>query len=125
MDDKLADYLLKALAGALTLLGLVAVLVGYLGVRDQSNIELQIPYLVSGGLGGLALVGLGALALIQYQMRLQARRFADLTESLDDWKEQALMEVRRFLENTEIEVEVAEPVDGLRAARRTAGRSSR
>ena len=125
MDDKLGDYLLKAAAGVLTLLGLVAVLVGYLGVRDESNIELQIPYLISGGLGGLALVGLGALALIQYQMRLQARRFADLTESLDDWKEQALMEVRRFLENTEIEVEVAEPVDGLRAARRTAGRSSR
>jgi len=118
MDDKLADYLLKALAGALTLLGLVAVLVGYLGVRDQSNIELQIPYLVSGGLGGLALVGLGALALIQYQMRLQARRFAELTDSLDEWKEQALSEVRRFLENTEIEVEVAEPVNSLRRGRR-------
>jgi hypothetical protein len=118
MDDKLADYLLKAAAGVLTLLGLVAVLVGYLGVRDQSNIELQIPYLVSGGLGGLALVGLGALALIQYQMRLQARRFADLTDSLDEWKEQALAEVRRFLENTEIEVEVAEPVSPLRSGRR-------
>jgi hypothetical protein len=119
MDDKLADYLLKASAGVLTLLGLVAVLVGYLGVRDQSNIELQIPYLVSGGLGGLALVGLGAMALIQYQMRLQARRFADLTDSLDEWKEQALAEVRRFLENAEIEVEVAEPVSSLRSGRRS------
>src|SRR3989442_3622727 len=97
MDDKLGDYLLKAAAGVLTLLGLVAVLVGYLGVRDQSNIELQIPYLVSGGLGGLALVGLGALALIQYQMRLQARRFADLTHSLDAGEEQAPPRGRPFL----------------------------
>src|SRR5260370_42368193 len=109
MDDKLADAVLKALAGALTLLGLVAVLVGYLGVRDQSNIELQIPYLVSGGLGGLGLVGLGAMALIQYQMRLQARRFADLTDSLDEWKEQALAGVRRLLENNETEGRGARP----------------
>ena len=124
MDDKLADYLLKALAGLLTLLGLVAVLVGYLGVRDQSNIELQIPYLVSGGLGGLALVGLGALALIQYQMRLQARRFADLTDSLDEWKEQALVEIRSFLEGAEIDVEVLTPATNGRTASRRRNRKA-
>jgi hypothetical protein len=109
MDDRLTDFGMKALAAALTIAGLVAVLVGYLGVRDQSHIELQLPYLISGGLGGLVLMGLGALVLIQYQMRIQARRFAEMTDSLDEWKEQALAELRSVLEGAEIDVEVLTP----------------
>ena len=109
MDERMTDLLLKVLAGALTLAGLVVVLIGYLGVRNHSDIELQLPYFISGGVGGLALMGLGALTLIQYQMRVQARRFAELTDSLEDWKEAALAEVRSFLENAHIELEVVEP----------------
>jgi hypothetical protein len=106
MDNRLADFLLRLVAGALTVLGLVAVLVGYLGVRNESDTVLQLPYVVSGGLGGLALMGVGALALIQYQMRIQARRYAEVTEALEDWKERALAEVRHFLETAVIDVEV-------------------
>ena len=109
MDDKLADFVLRALAVMLTAAGLVAVLIGYLGVRDHSDIVLQTPYFMSGGVGGLALMGLGALALVQYQMRVQARRFTQMTESLDEWKDAALSEIRGFLEGAEIEVEVLEP----------------
>ena len=109
MDDRLTDFTLRAAAALLTVAGLVAVLVGYLGVRDQSHIELQLPYLISGGLGGLVLMGLGALVLIQYQMRVQARRFAEVTDVLDEWKEQALAELRTFLEGAEIDVEVLTP----------------
>jgi hypothetical protein len=117
MDDRLTDFGMKALAAALTIAGLIAVLVGYLGVRDQSHIELQLPYLISGGLGGLVLMGLGALVLIQYQMRIQARRFAEMTDSLDEWKEQALAELRTFLEGAEIDVEVLTPAtNGRRRA---------
>jgi len=121
MDDRLTDFGMKALAATLTVAGLVAVLVGYLGVRDQSHIELQLPYLVSGGLGGLVLLGLGALVLIQYQMRIQARRFAELTDSLDEWKEQALAELRTFLEGAEIDVEVLTPAtNGRRRTKQSA-----
>ena len=109
MDDRLTDFSMKGLAAALTIAGLVAVLVGYLGVRDQSHIELQLPYFISGGVGGLVLMGLGALVLIQYQMRVQARRFAEVTDVLDEWKEQALAELRTFLEGAEIDVEVLTP----------------
>jgi len=117
MDDRLTDFGMKALAAALTVAGLVAVLVGYLGVRDESHIELQMPYLISGGLGGLVLLGLGALVLIQYQMRIQARRFAEMTDSLDEWKEQALAELRGFLEGAEIDVEVLTPTTNGRRRR--------
>jgi hypothetical protein len=119
MDDRLTDFSMKALAAALTVAGLVAVLVGYLGVRDESHIELQLPYLISGGLGGLVLLGLGALVLIQYQMRVQARRFAEMTDTLDEWKEQAIAELRGFLEGAEIDVEVLTPTTNGRS-RRTA-----
>ncbi len=122
MDDRLTDFGMKALAAALTIAGLVTVLVGYLGVRDESHIELQLPYLISGGLGGLVLMGLGALVLIQYQMRIQARRFAEMTDSLDEWKEQALAELRGFLEGAEIDVEVLTPTTNGR--RRTTKQST-
>jgi hypothetical protein len=119
MDDRLTDFSMKALAAALTVAGLVAVLVGYLGVRDESHIELQLPYLISGGLGGLVLMGLGALVLIQYQMRVQARRFAEMTDTLDEWKEQAIAELRGFLEGAEIDVEVLTPTTNGRRRRTT------
>jgi len=124
MDDRLTDFSMKALAAALTVAGLIAVLVGYLGVRDQSHIELQLPYLISGGLGGLVLMGLGALVLIQYQMRIQARRFAEMTDSLDEWKEQALAELRGFLEGAQIDVEVLTPTTNGRSRRRSSAKES-
>jgi hypothetical protein len=119
MDDRLSDFGLKALAAGLTIAGLIAVLVGYLGVRDESHIELQLPYLISGGLGGLVLMGLGALVLIQYQMRVQARRFAEMTDTLDEWKEQAIAELRGFLEGAQIDVEVLTPTTNGRRRRTT------
>ena len=96
----------------------VVVLVGYLGVRNESDVALQVPYLLSGGLGGLALVGLGALGLLQYQLRVQSRNNARLIEELDVWKESALVEVRRFLEGAEIEVSVEAPAQPVPATRR-------
>jgi hypothetical protein len=123
MDDRLTDLLWRALAVVLTVGGIVAVLVGYLGVRDHSDIVLQLPYFISGGVGGLALMGLGALALIQYQMRIQARRFAEVTDALDEWKEQALAELRGFLEGAQIDVEVLTPVTGNGNPRQRATRS--
>ena len=124
MDDRLNDFVMRGLAALLVVAGLVAVLVGYLGVRDQSHIELQLPYLISGGMGGLVLMGLGALVLIQYQMRLQARRFAEVTDALDEWKEQALAEIRTFLEGAEIDVEVLTPASNGKSARRRSTKAS-
>jgi hypothetical protein len=110
MDRRQTDFLLKLAAGALTVAGVVVVLVGYLGVRNHDDLVLQLPYVVSGGLGGLGLIGLGALALLQYQSRVHAAVVASLTAELDDWKERALhdikVELRRFLDTAEIEVEV-------------------
>ena len=124
MDNRLSDYALRFGAGALTALGVVVVLVGYLGVRNESDVALQIPYLLSGGLGGLALVGLGALGLLQYQLRFQSRNNARLIEELEAWKDAALTEVRHFLEGAEIEVSVGAPNQPATTARRTPATAS-
>lgn len=106
MNEDTKDLLLKIGAGGFNALGIVAVLVGYLGVRDEANIELQIPYLFSGGLGGLALVGVGALCLIHLQIRQQTRSITQITDELDDWKDAAIRELRTFLASAVVEIDL-------------------
>jgi hypothetical protein len=117
VNDTLTDLALKALAALLIVGGIICVLVGYLGVRDHDDIVLQLPYFASGGVGGLALIALGALALVQQQMREQSRRASRVTDSLEEWKEAALQEVRAFLEGATLELDVLEPATSLRRSR--------
>jgi len=109
MNNRLGDLGLKVLAAALVVGGLICVLLGYLGVRRNDDIVLQLPYLASGGIGGLALIALGAVALVLEQMREQSRRAAAVTEALEEWKETALAELRAFLETATLELEVGAP----------------
>jgi hypothetical protein len=107
MDHRKLNYLFKVTAAVCAVLGLMAVVIGYLGVRGEADMVLQLPYLASGGIGGLALIGIGAMALIRAQMQEQSARFSQLAEELDDWKGTALAEMRGFLESAEVELEVA------------------
>jgi hypothetical protein len=109
MNDRLTNLGVKTLTGALIAGGLLFVLLGFLGVRRESNIVLQLPYLASGGIGGLALIGLGALVVVQNQIREQARRAAAVTEALEEWKDAALGEFRAFLEGASLEMELRDP----------------
>lgn len=110
MPASLNSLLLRIAAGLLIVAGLVAVLVGYLGIRDESEVVLQLPYAISGGVGGLAVILLGAVTLIYSQMREQAQHAAEVVDSLEEWKEAALTEVRQFLEEATIEVDLADVV---------------
>lgn len=65
---------LVALIGA----GLVGVGVAWKGAAASLVVAFQLPYIVSGALGGLALVGFAAgLLLIQVRRRAEAQRRAD------------------------------------------------
>ncbi|MGQ0632085.1 MAG: hypothetical protein ACT4P1_13775 [Sporichthyaceae bacterium] len=109
MNYRLRDLGLKAVAGALVIGGLIAMLLGFLGVRREDSIVLQLPYLASGAVLGLGLIALGALALIQQQMREQTRRSAQVTEALEEWKVAALAELRTFLNTATLELDVRSP----------------
>jgi hypothetical protein len=63
------------------LVGLVVVFLGWNGAASYNFLPAQFPYLISGGLGGLALVVLGAaLIVVDNQRRDRANLEASLAE---------------------------------------------
>lgn len=52
------------LSATLMLLGLAAILLGWIGASRSILVEEQVPYLISGGLFGLALAFIGAITLL-------------------------------------------------------------
>ena len=65
-------------------LGLVLLLAAYLGVSREVLVAKQIPYLVSGGLFGLAAVTLGSRLLLIEDLRRDAGRLDRLERAVTD-----------------------------------------
>ena len=73
------------LMGLLIVTGFVVLLLTWVGSARTVYVPLQIPHIVSGGLGGLALIGLGSVLLfVQWRRKDHAaqRRLTD--ELLDE-----------------------------------------
>ena len=73
--DRLGGWLLIALGG-------IALLLGWLGVADTALTSEQLPYVVSGGLVGLALIGTGATLLISGDLRDEWRKLDDIEAAI-------------------------------------------
>ncbi len=74
-----------ALFAGLVAGGFVAIALGWRVAARTLLVPLQVPALVSGGLGGLALVALGAgLATVQAGRRLAAAERAETEDLLDE-----------------------------------------
>lgn len=114
MNYQLRDLGLKLLAVVLVLGGLGMCVMGYLGVRRNYEVALQLPYLASGGVIGLALIAIGAVVVVQRQMQEQSRRAGLVTEALEEWKDAALAELRAFLDTATLELEVPAVADHRR-----------
>ena len=69
--------------------GAIALVVGWFGVSAQTIAAKQLPYLISGGLGGIALVGAGVGLLVAEDLRAERQRTGRL--------EAELLEVRDLL----------------------------
>src|SRR5437016_11041893 len=59
-------------AGALT------ILIGYFGLSDRVLVAEQLPYLISGGIGGMALVIVGGVFLATQDVRRDADRLEQM-----------------------------------------------
>lgn len=59
---------LLLVGAALMPVGLVLVLVGYLGASGTTELSSQVPYLISGGLLGLGLTIVGATLFLRYSL---------------------------------------------------------
>lgn len=74
----------RALAVALALLGALALILGYVGVSGEAYVARQMPYIISGGLTGILLLGVSATLWLSADLR-------------DEWRE--LHMTRTLLEN--------------------------
>ena len=70
--------------------GALLVLLGYLGVSREAVVEKQIPYLVSGGIGGVLLCVVGAYFLGTEELRKDSGRL-DRLESMVQQLHEALL----------------------------------
>jgi hypothetical protein len=64
----------RVAAWVLISLGALAVILGWLGVRTEALTQKQIPYIISGGIGGLLLVGVGAMLWLSADLRDEWRK---------------------------------------------------
>jgi hypothetical protein len=64
--------------------GGVALIFGWVGVSGQGLTSLQIPYVVSGGLGGIFLMGLGAALWLSADLRDEWAKLDRIERVLED-----------------------------------------
>jgi hypothetical protein len=72
----------RAAAWACFALGLVFLLVGYLGISNTGYVAEQLPYLASGAIGGLFLLGFGGMLLLSADLRDEWRKLDRIEEVL-------------------------------------------
>ncbi len=72
----------RVTAIALVLIGGLLLLLGWLGVRDTAYPAEQVPYVVSGGLAGIVLVGIGAALWISADLRDEWRKIDRLEDAV-------------------------------------------
>jgi hypothetical protein len=67
--------------------GAIALLAGYLGVSGTLETGKQIPYVISGGMSGLFLLGLGALLWLSADLRDEWRKLDAIDRHLQETRE--------------------------------------
>ncbi len=82
--------------GVLMLAGVALVIAGWWGVSGTLDVGRQMPYLVSGGLAGLALATIGAALYVRYSLARYLRYWLiRLVHEQRDQSERSLEEQRR------------------------------
>jgi Flp pilus assembly protein TadB len=67
------DRWLLAIGGVLVVLGILAIVLGWLGASNTAVVFEQIPFVISGGLLGLALVFAGVMTYFAYWLTVVVR----------------------------------------------------
>ena len=74
----------RAAAVLLIAAGAVALVLGWVGVSGEAFPAKQLPYLISGGIGGIALVGFGAMLVGTEDLKRTQERIDHLERLVDD-----------------------------------------
>ena len=82
----------RVTAWALIAAGAIALLVGWLGVSHTAYLAEQVPYLVSAGLFGLFLLGVGATVWLSADLRDEWRKLDEIADALNRRDEEAAVD---------------------------------
>ena len=83
MKSFLRANLDRVIAVALALVGLLAIIIGWFGVSGTGLAAEQLPYVISGGIGGIALIALGCTAWLSADLQDEWRRLDAIEERLE------------------------------------------
>ena len=72
----------RVVGGAAVVGGMIVVLFGWLGASDQIYPAAQLPYLISGGVFGLVLIGVGATLWLSGDLRDEWHRIGTVEDQL-------------------------------------------
>jgi hypothetical protein len=72
----------RALAIALTILGAAALIIGWIGISGALVPSQQLPYIISGGIGSLFILGVAAALWISADLHDEWRKLDRLEEGL-------------------------------------------
>ncbi len=64
-------------------LGILALILGWLGVSRYGFPASQLPYIISGGIGGIILVGIGGVLLLSADIQDEWRKLDRIDEKLE------------------------------------------
>ncbi len=74
----------RTAAFVLVVLGMVVLLLGWIGVASTSFPAEQLPYIISGGICGIMLVGIATALWISADLRDEWRKLDEIAELLRD-----------------------------------------
>ena len=119
LEARLRDPRL-VLGWVLCITGAIAVFVGYWGVSDTLDPGKQLPYIVSGGIGGVFLLGVGAALIFQSDMAEARREVRELRAVVDELQADVRLLVERSAPDQPV---AADPADNGAARRTTRSRA--
>ncbi|HEY1828495.1 MAG TPA: hypothetical protein VGF87_10760 [Acidimicrobiales bacterium] len=74
----------RALAIVLVIAGAGALIAGWVGVSGSAYAAGQLPYIISGGIGGIFLLGIGATLWLSADLRDEWRKLDRIEEALGE-----------------------------------------
>ena len=87
MERVLQDRSRLLVGGALVVVSLVVLIVGYANIRDEIDVPAQMPYVLTAGVGSLILTGVGMVIMRSQEDRAILDRLGELETTNEDLRE--------------------------------------
>ncbi len=87
MDRLRREHGRELIGAALVIAALVAIAVGYANIRDEADVAIQLPYVLTGGIGAVVLAALGVGVLRSQDDKAILDRLADVEATNLDVRE--------------------------------------